>query len=105
MRCANLDGRSPARQRGIYVVVDASSGEHAVRAPFVDGHPRLGRQLRPSPTFDVVLERALVTVVGRRAMLQRDPAAVREEPLVERPQTVGSPVYGPGAPRLARVAV
>ncbi len=71
----------------------------------VDGEPGLGRERRPPPGDDVVLERARHPVVDGRAALERDPAAVREQPLVQGPERGGAAVRVPLARRLAEIAV
>src|SRR5436190_21193260 len=77
-------------QRRLGVVVDAGRGELAAVAPLVDGDPAFRRDVRPAPADDVVLERALPPVVDHGAVLEGDPAAVRELARVERAQAVVS---------------
>src|SRR3954468_25071954 len=80
------------RERRVGVVVHARAGDPSGGPPGVDGDAGLGRELRPAPADDVVLQGARAPVVGERAVLQLDAAAVGEEPLVERDQLVVAPV-------------
>ena len=86
-------------------VVDARGREHATPAPHVDGDARLRGELRSAPPDDVVLERAEALGADQRAVLQRDPAAVREQAREEGAQAVDTPVDVFGAGGLAGVGV
>jgi hypothetical protein len=79
---------STSPERRVDVVVNTGRSYLAALAPSVDSDPGLGRQLGLAPPHHVVLQRARASVVDHCAVLQRDAAAVREQPLVEGAQPV-----------------
>src|SRR5205823_4746731 len=79
-------------ERRVRVVIDAGRSELAALAPNVDGDPGLRRQLGLAPPHDVVLQGTCALVVRDGAMLKGDATPVREQPLVELPQALGTSV-------------
>jgi hypothetical protein len=105
---SDLVGAGHARwwaERWIGVVVDTSGSELAALAPNVDSDAGFRRQLRFAPPHEVILQGTGALVIGESAVLERDPALVREQRLVELAETLRTSVDVVAAGRFARVPV